>query len=300
MRTLPPALAAQLDSGVTTLCWCWRVARVDGAVLGFTDHDRELTFDGVDYARASAQASGALESEAGLAGGTTSVVGVLDDAGITSEDVSKGLYEGVRVQLFRVDWADPSSRVLMWTGLIGEVTRGELGFEAELRGLQSTLERGVGRIFARRCDAALGDARCTVDLDHPDFRASGAVSAMLDARTFRTTDLGAYADGWFARGVLLWTGGANEGARAEVEAHRAGASAATLELLAPPTAAIAPGDAFTVDAGCDKRWATCKAKFANTVNYRGFPMIPGDDWLQAGPRSGDRNDGGSLWTDRDA
>jgi uncharacterized phage protein (TIGR02218 family) len=300
MRTLPPALAAKLHSGVTTLCWCWRVARQDGVVLGFTDHDRALVFDGVTYVRASALASGALESESGFAGGTTSIVGVLSDDAITSGDIDKGRYEGARVQLLRVDWTEPSSRVLIWTGVLGEIVRGELGFEVELRGLQSLLERGVGRIFSRRCDAELGDARCTVDLDHPDFRATAAVSATIDARAFRTGDLAAFDDGWFAGGVLTWTSGANTGARGEVEAHRGGDTLATLELLTAPASAVAPGDAFTVDAGCDKRWATCKAKFSNTANFRGFPMIPGDDWLQAGPRSGDRNDGGSLWTDRDA
>jgi uncharacterized phage protein (TIGR02218 family) len=123
---------------------------------------------------------------------------------------------------------------------------------------------------------------------------------VVDARTFRTADLSAFADGWFTRGVLTWTGGANAGARSEVEAHRAAVSAAALELLTAPPSAIAPEDTFSVDAGCDKRWTTCKAKFANTANFRGFPMIPGDDWLQAGPRTGDRNDGGSLWTDRES
>ncbi len=300
MRTLPPLLASALQSGVTTLCWCWRIARADGAVLGFTDHDRDLAFDGVIYARASARAEGAVESQTGLAGGTASVAGALEDAALSEDDLGKGLYDGAEVELFRVDWTDTTARVLAWSGFLGEVSRGETGFEAELRGREAVLERGIGRVFQRRCDAALGDARCGVDLDQPAFRAAGSVSAILDARAFRTTDLSAYADGWFARGALTWTTGANAGAVAEIEAHRAGAGAATLELLAPPAAAVSVGEAFVVDAGCDKRWATCKSKFANTVNFRGFPMIPGDDWLQAGPRAGDAHDGGSLWTDRDA
>ena len=48
MKTLPPALQAHLDSGATTLAWCWRIERADGVVFGFTDHDRELSFGGVD------------------------------------------------------------------------------------------------------------------------------------------------------------------------------------------------------------------------------------------------------------
>jgi hypothetical protein len=41
------------------------------------------------------------------------------------------------------------------------------------------------------------------------------------------------------------------------------------------------GDAFTVTAGCDKHFATCQAKFANAVNFRGFPHMPGNDFVTA-------------------
>lgn len=300
MRALPSTLAAKLQGGVTTLCWCWKVTRKDAAVLGFTDHDRDVTFDGVTYRRASARASGTLETGAGFAGGTTAVASVLEDDAISADDIANGLYQGARVELFRVDWADPADRVVMWTGFIGEISRGELGFEAELRGRQASLERGIGRVYQRRCDAELGDARCTVDLDLPAYRGEGLVSVVVDSRSFRTSDLGVFADGWFARGSLAWTSGANAGAVVAVEAHRGGGSLATLELLVPPSAPLAPGDGFVVRAGCDKRWMTCKTKYANTVNFRGFPMMPGDDWLQAGPRTGDANTGGSLWTDRSA
>jgi uncharacterized phage protein (TIGR02218 family) len=49
---------------------------------------------------------------------------------------------------------------------------------------------------------------------------------------------------------------------------------------------IAIGDAFTVTAGCDKSFATCRARFANTDNFRGFPQIPGNDFLLASPVQG--------------
>jgi uncharacterized phage protein (TIGR02218 family) len=300
MRTLPPDLAASLQSGVTTLCWCWRVARRDGSVLGFTEHDRDLVFDGVAYVGASARASGAAESEASFAGGTAAIAGVLDNDAISEAELAKGLYDGAEVRLFRVDWTDSAARVLVWTGFLGEITRGETGFEAELRSRQAVLERSIGRVFQRRCDAILGDARCRIDLDQAAFRATGAVTAIVDSKTIRVSGLAAFANGWLSRGTLRWASGANAGAAAEIEAHRAGPADASLELLAPPPAPVLVGDAFSADAGCDKRWATCKAKFANTVNFRGFPMIPGDDWLAAGPREGDLNDGGSLWTDRDA
>ena len=46
-------------------------------------------------------------------------------------------------------------------------------------------------------------------------------------------------------------------------------------------------------ATCDKRWATCVGVFDNGARFRGFPDIPGDDFLLAVPVEGGRNDGGS-------
>jgi uncharacterized phage protein (TIGR02218 family) len=58
---------------------------------------------------------------------------------------------------------------------------------------------------------------------------------------------------------------------------------------------IAPGDPFTVTAGCDKRYDTCRAKFNNTINFRGFPQIPGNDFVVSYPLPGEPGlDGSSL------
>jgi uncharacterized phage protein (TIGR02218 family) len=47
-------------------------------------------------------------------------------------------------------------------------------------------------------------------------------------------------------------------------------------------------------AGCDKRAETCRAKFGNFLNFRGFPHIPGEDWVTAYPKDGVIHDGTSL------
>src|SRR5262245_59805600 len=49
MKSLPAPLQSHLDTGATTLAWCWRVTRNDGTHLGFTDHDRDLAFDGTVF-----------------------------------------------------------------------------------------------------------------------------------------------------------------------------------------------------------------------------------------------------------
>ena len=45
--------------------------------------------------------------------------------------------------------------------------------------------------------------------------------------------------------------------------------------------------------GCDKRWSSCRDVFGNGLNFRGFPTIPGEDFLTVYPARGERNDGRS-------
>ena len=66
------------------------------------------------------------------------------------------------------------------------------------------------------------------------------------------------------------------------EAARFDGTRFTLQLPMPYDIEIA--DAYSVIAGCDKTFATCKAKFNNVVNFRGFPHIPGADMLVSGGR----------------
>ena len=47
MRNMPNEMVARIQSGAATLCHVWRLKRADGAVMGFTDHDRDLVVDGV-------------------------------------------------------------------------------------------------------------------------------------------------------------------------------------------------------------------------------------------------------------
>jgi uncharacterized phage protein (TIGR02218 family) len=145
----------------------------------------------------------------------------------------------------------------------------------------------VGRVFSRYCDAHLGDARCGKGIENATYRGEGMVTAILGSHAFAASGLSGYTDGWFSRGRIVW----GEGGAAEVVAHRG----AELELLDDPGAALSVGAAFTIYAGCDKRFETCRAKFANAANFRGFPHMPGNDAVQAGPAAGSRMDGSSRY-----
>jgi uncharacterized phage protein (TIGR02218 family) len=286
MKSLPPALAAHLATGATTLAWCWRLTRGDGTRLGFTDHDRNLAFDGTTFEAASGFTATDIKDAVGLAVDNLEVSSALRSDALNEDDLAAGLYDDAAIEIWRVNWADPAQRVLMRSGSLGEVARSGLAFTAEVRGLAHYLQQPKGRLYQYGCDADLGDVRCTVDLDDPAFRGTGTVAAASSPRLFTATGLDAFATDVFTRGLLTFTTGANAGRGQEVKRHVAG-SEATLELWQPMAHPIAAGDAFTVTAGCDKHFATCQAKFANAVNFRGFPHMPGNDFLTAVARPGD-------------
>ena len=279
MKSLPAGLQAHLDSGATTLCWCWRLTRRDGAKLGFTDHDRDLVFDGTTFEAAAGFTASEIRDAVGLSVDNLEVESALTSDQLNEEHLAAGLYDDARVEIFRVNWQAPEQCVLMRTGSLGEVSRAGASFRAEVRGLAHYLQQPKGRLFQYTCDADLGDARCGVNLGAGSTRGTGTIAAVTSARGFTATGLDGFAEGWFTRGLVTFTSGANAGRAIEVKRHVKRDGAVTVELWQEPAQAPVAGDTFTVAAGCDKQLATCRTKFSNTVNFRGFPHMPGNDFV---------------------
>jgi uncharacterized phage protein (TIGR02218 family) len=103
---------------------------------------------------------------------------------------------------------------------------------------------------------------------------------------FTVAGLGGFAEGLFNAGRLHWSSGGNAGLAMEIKLHRVVAGEVRLALWQAMAEPIAVGDTFTVTAGCDKSFATCRDRFANADNFRGFPHIPGNDFVMSYPTVG--------------
>lgn len=215
MRTVPEAMAARIESGAARLCHVWIVSRRDGKRLGFTDHDRDLEVDEVVCRASSGWTAGAGEASVGMAAGSVSAAGGLDDEALSEADIAAGLYDGAGVELWRVEWDQPGMKVRLWAGRMTKIRREDGTFVTDLEGPLAALDRVVGGTYGRLCEAVLGDGRC------------GLSAAVIDGRE------------------------------------------------------------------CDKRWKTCSEGFENGVNFRGYPDIPGDDFVLTRAVQGGRNDGQS-------
>lgn len=292
MRDIPSGLAAHIETAASTLCHCWSLTRRDGLVLGFTDHDRKLSFEGVDFAATTGLEAAESAAELGFAIGGGEVAGAFAALGLNEADLARGLYDDARVRVWLVNWADPGQRVLLEEGFVGEIKRGEASFTAEIRSFAKAFDEERGRLYMRSCSADLGDARCGLALV-----AAEAVVVESDGRLSLSAEgMASYPDGHFTSGRFIFTSGANAGFATEVKRHGREGAQALFQLWQAPAAPIAPGDGFRVTPGCDKSFATCRAKFANGVNFRGFPHMPTTDFIIGGVRPGDGAlDGGSLF-----
>ena len=287
------SLHDHLRTGDTTVCRCWALHRRDGATFGFTDHDTDLQFDGITFRADTGLSAQALQQGIGLSVDNSEALGALRDASLTETDIEAGRFDGAKITAWLVNWSAPSQRLVTFRGTIGEVRRGAGAFRAELRGATEPLNQPQGLIYQQPCSAVLGDGRCRVDLDRPEHSVETTIREVQQARMFLLDELPQFEGGWFERGRLRVLSGAAEGLAGVIKSDRLGGAGRRIELWQTMQAPVAAGDTVRIETGCDKRPETCKTKFDNYVNFRGFPSIPGEDWLMAYPSRRTTNDGGS-------
>lgn len=285
------AFEAHLMTGLTTLARCWKVVRRDGTIFGFTDHDCGLSFDGTAFLADSGMTAFALQQGSGLGVDNTETLGALSADAISEEDIAAGLYDGAEVICWLVNWAEPTQRMVLFAGHIGEITRSSGQFQAELRGLSEPLNQPMGRAYQKTGGCSLGGADCGVDLDRAEFTADVSVLSETNGLLFEVKSAAEFDDGWFTHGLLIDD---TAGQQATIKRDSSTAEGREIALWTPLPGVFPQGAGLRLVAGCDRQFATCRFKFSNHLNFRGFPDIPGDEWIATLPREDGRNDGGSL------
>jgi uncharacterized phage protein (TIGR02218 family) len=295
MRSISPQLASHLASGATTLCQCWKLIRRDGQVFGFTDHDRDLVFAGTSFSAASGLEGSEAESQLGLSIGGGEVSGVLMASAISEADVLAGRLDGASIESWLVNWQDVEERVLLDIGTVGEIRRSDESFTLELRGPAAEWDEERGRTYIRSCTAELGDQACGIALASSAYTETATLSLVADGQRL-TMPQTASAAGWFTHGIATLTSGAASGVKARIIGHERQSGQDTITLDRLIEVPVAAGDTVSLVAGCDKSFETCKAKFANGLNFRGFPHLPSADRVFSyAERGAGKNDGKSLF-----
>jgi uncharacterized phage protein (TIGR02218 family) len=282
-RVLASSFTTHLAGSAHTRCTMLRLDLVDGSVLTVTDHDRDLVFDLGDGSATYLARTGILPSDlslaAGFDGSDIEVAGPIGDT-VTRTAVIGGRYDDAAARLFQVNWNDLAAgeaELLKGRVVLAEVMGGR--FKLTIQGDVTRFSQTVGRIISGYCDADFGDTRC----GYAVVPVVGTVATVTDDRAFTVTFAGTYADDYFNRGTVTFTTGALAGCR-PVEIHEwTGAGAVTLWTSLAEAPQV--GDLLDLRQGCGKTRADCMA-FDNTINFRGFPDVPGSDQVLRYPNPG--------------
>ena len=259
---------------LTGMTFCWRLERRDGAGLALTSHDRPIEHQGVRYEPSPGMTPAAIRSQLGLDPASSEIAGTLSSRAISEEDLAAGRWDGAALKLVALDWTDPGAPAVdLLEGELGEVDRRDGGFSADLLGAASRLDRPICPTTSPLCRAELGDGACRVDMAGRRLLAR----AMACQGNLVTVD--AAIDDRFRFGELrVLAGPANGEWRTilSVDGQHVGLRSALSKELAA-------GTPVELREGCDKRLETCAGRFANAVNFRGEPHLPGNDLLTRYP-----------------
>jgi hypothetical protein len=182
MKSITAALSTHLDQEVTTLASCWKIVRRDGQTFFFTDHDRDIVFEGDTYEAESSYDRTAIQSNSDFSVDNLDVAGILDSERLTPEEMRAGLFNRADVYIFLVNWKDPAQGALkLRRGWFGEFTLTGNGiFHTEIRGLAQALSHNFIEVYTSECRADFCDTRCKLLIS--TFERPATVKARGDGR----------------------------------------------------------------------------------------------------------------------
>ncbi|MFP3554245.1 DUF2163 domain-containing protein [Paraburkholderia sp. SIMBA_049] len=188
MRNISAALLAHLQGDVRTIATLWLITRTDGQVFGFTDLDRDITYNGVTYTSAGSYTHSSLESGSTLSTSNLEMQALFDSSLITQASLESGLWDFAAVSIQLVNYNDLSmGGVQLNGGTLGQVTIKNGTYTAELRGLAQVMQQDAGDVYSPTCRAVFGDSKCTIDLGPLTF--SGAVQSVNSGTSWNDSTL---------------------------------------------------------------------------------------------------------------
>ena len=265
-----------LDREVTTSAYLWRLEREDGLALGFTSHDRDLVVDAFRYRAAPGMVPTSIALSDSLDIDNVEIAGVMTSAAIAEPDLDAGRWDGALLFISLINWEQPAAEPLpLICGEFGEIGRSGDSFTVEMLGATSFLNEPIAPLTSPTCRAEFGDRQCKLSLLR--HQREGRIASVNEDEIAVDALAGAAAD--FIFGSLRVLDGPNCGLSYAIIDGQGDA----IRLADRPFQILAVGTRVLVTEGCNKNFATCRDRFANSINFRGEPYLPGNDLLTRYP-----------------
>lgn len=260
---------------LTSITFCWRLERRDGAGIALTSHDRTVLAEGVKHEAVAGASPAAVARSAGLTAEPGEIRGAVTSDGLSEPDLAAGRWKGARAKLSAVSWHEEEGVTSLLEGELGAVSLVGGEFSAEMIGPAAALSRAACPTTSPECRASLGDKACRVDLRGRSIRALVTAANGQDITLNRPIGVN------YAAGRLRYLRGANCGLASRIIS----VDGSTVRLQEPPPGPVETGEEVELHEGCDKRFSTCTERFRNALNFRGEPHLPGNDLLTRYPGS---------------
>lgn len=265
-----------LTGPLTSTAYGWRLERRDGICLGFTSHDRDVEIDGLLYRASPGMAPSAIVEAVGLEPAGLDVRGALSSDSIRVDDLQAGRWDGAELRIFLFDWTDPAAgQRPLASGTFGSIAFSGDTFEVGFDGAAARLNVAVAPYASPTCRARFGDGDCGVSAERYRHEAL-AISA--PGSTLRLTGFAPAQVARLPAGELRWLEGPDCGKHHQILSVEGDSI-----MIFPHFQEFGGARRVELVEGCDKTIATCASRFANGVNFRGEPYLPGNDLLTRYP-----------------
>lgn len=281
MQNLSTSFLAALGQSTPTLAEAWKVVRVDGQSYGWTAHDQTVSIDGISYRASEGLQVTAAHTTDDLRVDTIDVTAFLDVS--TEEEILAEVWDNALVTNFWYNWRNPPAAIgtstrIVRHGNLGQITRSEGVFVAQVPGLGQRLNVRIGRQYSPGCpwrhalwngSTYVSSTECGLTLT--SYIHTGTITSVGSPATREFLASGdAQANGYYNDGLITMTSGDNAGLTREVRAW----SAFQFSLKRPFPYAVAVSDTYSAVKGDDKSWTSCLA-YGNQEQFGGFPHLPG-------------------------
>ncbi len=265
MKSLNAELKARLSAAQTTLCFCLAIDTSLGAI-GLTDHSHAVQFSDIVFQAVPGMNLSHFEAQTGLMSFSFDLTAGFTGLTDLRERLRQGSFKAARFTVWLVDWQNPADHIALTSGVLGDVQITETLFQMSVQSPSQQADLEGGELYQKHCRAQLGDRQCGVDLSQPTFRYAARVQSMTESLVM--IDPVSAPAGWFRQGTLhiddhkfAIREDVSDGDRRMIRSWAA----------LPP---LSPGAAIELTIGCDFRLSSCRERFGNAVNFRGFPYLP--------------------------
>jgi uncharacterized phage protein (TIGR02218 family) len=273
----------------STYCRCWIMKRLDGVKLGFTNHDRILTIDGVNCTPTIAFESTSTTKTAELNVDNIETKSITDIFYVNETDVRLGLYDEAVITIYLYDWLSGTIVNQIFTGYFGDYTLGYLPtgsrtHQFQTIGVSEKLNNSISVKTSSECRhkfLSQGDPINSCNrVINSDVRITTLLSGVVSPNIIQ---VGFGTDNWigYLYGEIKFNDGNYKDRIFFIE--NVGGLYITIseDLPYPPTI----GSSVTLTRHCDHSVAACSI-YDNLANYGGFPRLPGLDVATSNPTTG--------------